>query len=110
MERAESSKIQLKNIDGLHAFDEHGRTYSEFGYQTSRNLSVSSVYYFDVDNYNIAVTGIREIEINGIKETFRLNATGERMTGVYEKYLYYKGHRQIGNGNRQIKAGTVLDD
>lgn len=102
VERADNRKIQLKNIDGLHAFDEHGRTYSGFGYQTSRNLSVSNVYYFDVDNYNTAVTGIREIEINGIKEIFCFNANGEGVTGVYENYLYYKGRRQTGNGVRGV--------
>lgn len=101
-ERADIGKIQLKNIGGWHAFDEYGRTYSGFGYQTSRNLSVRNVYYFDVDNYNTAVTGIREIEINGIKETFRFNANGEGVTGVYENYLYYKGRRQTGNGVRGV--------
>lgn len=101
-EHANPGKIQLKDINGLHAFDEDGRTYSGFGFQSSRNLPISSIYYFDVDNYNTAVTGVREIEMNGVKEIFRFDANGEGVTGVYDGYLYYKGRRQIGNGIRGV--------
>lgn len=101
-EYAAANKIQLKNINGYHAFDPYGRTYSGFGYQSKKDVTVGTVYYFDVENYNTAVTGIKEIELNGVRETFRFNNNGEGVTGVYDGYLYYKGRRQTGSGVRGV--------
>lgn len=105
-ERSVAGKIQLKDINGYHAFDEYGRTYNGFGFRLSRNQNVSSIYYFDADNYNTAVTGIKEIELNGKKEIFRFASNGEGVTGVYEDYLYYKGRRQTGTGVRGVTYVT----
>lgn len=101
-EHADKGKIQLKNIDGYHAFDPDGRTYSGFGFKQGRNEEIKTVYYFDVNNHNAAVTGVREIDVNGTTETFKFNEKGEGVTGVYDGYLYYRGRRQAGAGIRGV--------